>query len=133
MLLLLVQLKIANPFLLCGIRAQGKGKNAFTSGFEGAWTDTPTEWSSDYFHNLLDFNWTKEVSTGEGWEVLGRVGQPPGGGPQEKQVTAGEGQQVGMGSGRKGASTGQGWGASTYIGGCGLKAALAFFLRTGGS
>lgn len=28
-----------------------------TSGFEGQWTDNPTEWSSDFLTNLLQFTW----------------------------------------------------------------------------
>lgn len=43
---------------------QGKGNNTFTSGFEGAWTDTPNMWTNDYFHNLLDFNWTVHMGPG---------------------------------------------------------------------
>jgi hypothetical protein len=40
-----------------------KGLNAFTSGFEGSWTSWPTEWSNDYFKNLLEYVWEKgEVS-----------------------------------------------------------------------
>lgn len=43
---------------------KGKGNNTFTSGFEGPWTTTPTRWSNQYFHNLLDFDW--EVHKGPG-------------------------------------------------------------------
>lgn len=43
---------------------KGKGPNAFTSGFEGSWTTTPTEWSNEYFKNLLEYDW--EVHTGPG-------------------------------------------------------------------
>ena len=50
-----------------GIEEQGLGwKNTFgtgnagdaiTSGLEGAWTTTPTQWSNNYFENLLGFEW----------------------------------------------------------------------------
>ena len=35
----------------------GKGADTITSGLEGAWTSTPTEWSNGYFNNLLDYEW----------------------------------------------------------------------------
>jgi len=50
-----------------GIELQGTGwKNSFgtgmgadtiTSGIEGAWTDTPTQWSNTYFDNLFKYDW----------------------------------------------------------------------------
>tara|TARA_A100000164_G_scaffold359617_1_gene372449 strand:+ start:2279 stop:4495 length:2217 start_codon:yes stop_codon:yes gene_type:complete len=50
-----------------GIEEQGLGwKNTFgtgnagdtiTSGLEGAWTTTPTQWSNNFFENLLGFEW----------------------------------------------------------------------------
>ncbi|MGF1635515.1 MAG: catalase/peroxidase HPI [Cyclobacteriaceae bacterium] len=50
-----------------GIEAQSQGwKNSFgsgnagdtiTSGLEGAWTTTPTQWSNNYFENLFGFEW----------------------------------------------------------------------------
>lgn len=42
----------------------GQGQNAFTSGFEGPWTTTPTQWSNSYFTNLKNGNWTQFVGSG---------------------------------------------------------------------
>ena len=42
----------------------GKGADAFTSGFEGAWTPTPTKWSNTYFQELLDNTWEVHIGPG---------------------------------------------------------------------
>lgn len=42
----------------------GKGKDAITSGLEGAWTMTPTKWSNFYLNNLFAFEWVKTKSPG---------------------------------------------------------------------
>jgi len=35
----------------------GNAGDTITSGLEGAWTSTPTEWSNGYFDNLFDYEW----------------------------------------------------------------------------
>jgi catalase-peroxidase len=35
----------------------GNGDATITSGLEGAWTQTPTQWSNRYFDNLFDYEW----------------------------------------------------------------------------
>jgi len=35
----------------------GKGGDAITSGFEGAWTAKPTQWDNGYFENLFKYEW----------------------------------------------------------------------------
>ncbi|PQO27877.1 catalase/peroxidase HPI [Blastopirellula marina] len=36
---------------------KGNGDDTITSGLEGAWTTTPTEWSHGYFDNLFSYDW----------------------------------------------------------------------------
>ncbi|MCG9695589.1 catalase/peroxidase HPI [Shewanella sp. Isolate11] len=43
----------------CG---SGVGADTTTSGLEGAWTVTPTQWSSNYLDNLMNFNWVQTKS-----------------------------------------------------------------------
>ena len=35
----------------------GNGEATITSGLEGAWSSTPTQWSNEYFDNLFNFEW----------------------------------------------------------------------------
>ncbi len=46
----------------------GKAGDAITSGLEGAWTTTPTQWSNNYFHNLLAFDWELSKSPAGAWQ-----------------------------------------------------------------
>jgi len=50
----------------CG---SGVGADATGSGLEGAWTVTPTKWSSNYLDNLMNFNWvlTKSPAGAKQW------------------------------------------------------------------
>ena len=40
----------------------GVGADASGSGLEGAWTVTPTKWSSNFLDNLMNFNWVQTKS-----------------------------------------------------------------------
>jgi catalase-peroxidase len=42
--------------------ATGHGADTITSGLEGAWSATPTRWSSQYLDNLFAFEWVKTKS-----------------------------------------------------------------------
>lgn len=46
----------------CG--GDGKGPNTVTSGFEGPWTNTPTQWGNDFFKGLLEDRWEKYKGPG---------------------------------------------------------------------
>ena len=48
----------------------GKGADTITSGLEGAWTDSPTEWSNKYFDNLFGYEWelTKSPAGAHQWK-----------------------------------------------------------------
>nr|MDQ3294254.1 catalase/peroxidase HPI [Actinomycetota bacterium] len=40
----------------------GKGKDTITSGLEGAWTPTPTQWDNSFFETLFQFEWELGLS-----------------------------------------------------------------------
>ena len=52
------------------INSYGKGnaEDTITSGLEGAWTSTPTEWSNQYFENLFGYTWELDKGPGGGWQ-----------------------------------------------------------------
>ena len=57
----------------------GKGADTITSGLEGAWTSTPTEWGNEYFKNLFRYEWelTKSPAGAQQWTpVDGRANVP---------------------------------------------------------
>ncbi|UTM58386.1 catalase/peroxidase HPI [Photobacterium sp. CCB-ST2H9] len=49
----------------------GKGRDSITSGLEGAWTPTPTQWDNTYFEMLLGNEWelTKSPAGANQWKV----------------------------------------------------------------
>jgi catalase-peroxidase len=54
----------------------GNGVNTITSGLEGAWTTTPTQWSNNYFENLFGFDWelTKSPAGAHQWKPKAGAG-----------------------------------------------------------
>ena len=56
---------------------KGNGADTITSGLEGAWTSTPTEWSQDYFRNLFRYEWelTKSPAGAQQWKPKGDAGR----------------------------------------------------------
>jgi catalase-peroxidase len=42
----------------------GKGADAITSGLEVTWTQTPTQWSNNFFENLFKFEWVQTQEPG---------------------------------------------------------------------
>ncbi len=51
----------------------GSGADTITSGLEGAWTSTPTDWSSEYLENLWNYEWelTKSPAGAQQWTPVG--------------------------------------------------------------
>ncbi|NLV12742.1 catalase/peroxidase HPI [Haloarcula argentinensis] len=45
-----------------------KGGEMITSGIEGPWTQSPTEWDMGYINNLLDYEWEPEKGPGGAWQ-----------------------------------------------------------------
>lgn len=54
----------------------GHGGDTITSGLEGAWTKTPTQWSNNFFENLFDYEWelTKSPAGAHQWKPKGQAG-----------------------------------------------------------
>jgi catalase-peroxidase len=44
------------------------GRDAVTSGIEGAWTTHPTKWDGGYFHLLLSYDWELKKSPAGAWQ-----------------------------------------------------------------
>jgi catalase-peroxidase len=53
----------------------GVGKDATTSGLEGAWTGAPTQWTHQYLTNLYAFDWVKTKSPAGATQWIPKGGQ----------------------------------------------------------
>ncbi len=55
---------------------KGNAEHTITSGLEGAWTTTPTQWSNNYFENLFGYEWelTKSPAGAYQWKPKGNAG-----------------------------------------------------------
>ncbi len=47
---------------------RGVGRDAVTSGIEGAWTPHPTQWDNGYFETLLNYDWELKKSPAGAWQ-----------------------------------------------------------------
>ncbi len=47
---------------------RGVGRDAVTSGLEGAWTSNPTQWDNGYFEMLLNHEWELKKSPAGAWQ-----------------------------------------------------------------
>ena len=47
---------------------KGNAGDTITSGLEGAWTTTPTQWSNGYFDNLFGYDWDLVKSPAGAWQ-----------------------------------------------------------------
>jgi catalase-peroxidase len=54
----------------------GVGRDAITSGIEGAWTPTPTQWDNGYFETLFGYEWelTTSPAGAHQWKPVGDGG-----------------------------------------------------------
>ncbi|MDP4537039.1 catalase/peroxidase HPI [Alkalimonas collagenimarina] len=49
-------------------KTRGVGRDAMTSGLEGAWTTNPTQWDNGYFELLLNYDWELRKSPAGAWQ-----------------------------------------------------------------
>ncbi|SDJ94432.1 catalase/peroxidase HPI [Natronorubrum texcoconense] len=53
----------------------GKGADTITSGIEGPWNTTPTQWDTSYLDNLLEHEWEPEKGPGGAWQWTTKSGE----------------------------------------------------------
>src|SRR6476469_3231643 len=57
---------------VCGEEHGGIGEHTVTSGIEGSWVNTPTQWSENYFRLLLDYDYelVKSPAGARQWQPI---------------------------------------------------------------
>ncbi len=53
----------------------GKGADTITSGIEGPWNTTPTQWDMGYINTLLNYKWWPEKGPGGAWQWTTQNGE----------------------------------------------------------
>lgn len=56
----------------------GVGKDAITSGLEGAWTPTPKQWDNTFVETLYGYEWEKTKSPAGAWQWIPKDGAGAG-------------------------------------------------------
>ncbi|MFC7240004.1 catalase/peroxidase HPI [Saliphagus sp. GCM10025317] len=59
----------------------GKGADTITSGIEGPWNATPTQWDMGYIDNLLEYTWWPQKGPGGAWQWTTQNGELDGAAP----------------------------------------------------
>jgi len=54
---------------------KGNAEHTITSGLEGAWTSTPTEWSNEFLSNLYRYEWELTKSAAGAWQWTPKGGR----------------------------------------------------------
>jgi catalase-peroxidase len=57
---------------------KGNAEHTITSGLEGAWSRTPTQWSHDYFKHLFEYEWELTKSPAGAWQYKPKNGAGEG-------------------------------------------------------
>lgn len=65
----------------------GVGKDAITSGLEGAWTPTPKAWDNSFIETLYGYEWEKTKSPAGAWQWIPKDGAGAGSVPDAHDAT----------------------------------------------
>ncbi|WP_109526170.1 catalase/peroxidase HPI [Nocardia aurea] len=65
----------------------GVGKDAITSGLEGAWTPTPKAWDNSFIETLYGYEWEKTKSPAGAWQWIPKDGAGAGTVPDAHDAT----------------------------------------------
>ncbi|WEM44587.1 catalase/peroxidase HPI (plasmid) [Photobacterium sp. DA100] len=65
----------------------GKGSDSITSGLEGSWTPTPTQWDNSYFDMLLGYEWELVKSPAGAWQWAAKNLAPQNHAPDAEDPT----------------------------------------------